>query len=98
MYGGFRWENKEVPAHSAEAIEKMRGLAIGKIPVPFVERIFYSVGEEMAAHYWRLYSRTSMAPGYTVVQFRRTGLKSAAMLQNVFDLSGKHFTVTKPHI
>ncbi len=71
----------------------MRGFAVGKLPTPFFERIFFKTLDNSSERHWRVYSRTTVAPGVTITQHRRDGFKSAAMIQNSFEISGKYFSV-----
>ncbi len=85
---------KRVHAHSNDALDKMRELAIGKIPSPFSDRLFFKTSAKVATErHWHVHSRTSIAPGTSLVQYRRDGFKSAAMLQNSFEVTGKYFLV-----
>jgi len=95
IYGDARLGAKQAHTHTADAMEKMRTIAIGKVPTPYADRIYLKTAAKVSDHYWHFHSKSDAFPGYSIIQFRREGFKTAALLQGSWELCGKYFSVQK---
>jgi len=93
MNGGFFENSVDFHAHTMQAFEKMQNLSVGRVPIPFNERIYFRYDTKSIEQLWKLYSRTTIAKNMVIVQLRRGGTKTAYLVQGAYKLSGCYFQV-----
>lgn len=72
--------------------EKLKMLSIGRVPLTFAPSK-RGIAEDLMRQLWSIQSITPLSKGFSLVKFKKDGVKLPAMHRRSFGISGRYYFV-----